>query len=222
MFTFFEDVMFRNYDFVVVVQDGEISFIDSIQKPELYRSIVDLTNAAPPPIPQPLPEPIPPVGEINFHWPTDFKIVTQSFGANPQIYNQFGLPGHEGIDLKAPTNSPIKSVWAGEVTRVDKTTQHKFYGWHIRLQVEINGDKYEMAYAHLDAPSQLNVGDKVKRAQTLGGADSTGNSTGSHLHLLLKQHKDGELAKEFAANGWPTAKNGYTIIDPTPFFPELR
>src|SRR3989304_405840 len=33
-------------------------------------------------------------------WPTDYAVVTQSFGANPQIYRRFGMPGHEGVDFR--------------------------------------------------------------------------------------------------------------------------
>jgi murein DD-endopeptidase MepM/ murein hydrolase activator NlpD len=110
-------------------------------------------------------------------WPTDYRDVTQPFGANPHIYSRYGLPGHEGTHL---------------------------YGIHIRIQ---HRDGYKTIYAHLwDA--LVEVGDSVTRGQLIGKADSTGNSTGSHLHLTLKQ--DG--ATERQETNYPK-----DIIDPTPF-----
>lgn len=156
-------------------------------------------------------------------WPTDFPgFITQAFGINPQHYNQFGLPGHEGLDMKAPQGMPIYSAWDGLVTRVDKTTQHPNYGWHIRLQNEYLGWAHEFVYAHFLEPSILDEGDLVKRGEVVGIADSTGNSTGSHLHFMLKQEKNGLEAIAHDVMGWPTASNGFTIIDPTPYFEELQ
>ena len=43
--------------------------------------------------------------KLELHWPTDFVKVTQEFGINPEIYSKYGLPGHEGIDIRAPMNS---------------------------------------------------------------------------------------------------------------------
>ena len=150
-----------------------------------------------------------------FYWPTTHKFVTQAFGINPSDYNRFGLPGHEGLDLRAPYDSEIRSVWWGEVTLVGEGIA---YGNQIRIKHTIRGNEYESIYAHFSKPSHLKVGDRVSRGQVIGKADSTGNSRGSHLHFGMKQYTgekpDTALQKKFS---WP--KN---IIDPTPFFRELR
>ena len=39
-----------------------------------------------------------PTNRLYLFWPTDYYTVLQPFGANPEIYMQYGLPGHEGID----------------------------------------------------------------------------------------------------------------------------
>ncbi|VAW40473.1 hypothetical protein MNBD_CHLOROFLEXI01-4425, partial [hydrothermal vent metagenome] len=36
-------------------------------------------------------------------WPTEFRQINQYFGQNPQNYAQFNLPGHDGLDIMAPT-----------------------------------------------------------------------------------------------------------------------
>ncbi len=33
-------------------------------------------------------------------WPTEYRALTQYFGVNPQNYSQFGLPGHDGLDIQ--------------------------------------------------------------------------------------------------------------------------
>jgi hypothetical protein len=35
-------------------------------------------------------------------WLTEHHHIGQHFGANPLNYAQFGLPGHEGVDIEAP------------------------------------------------------------------------------------------------------------------------
>ena len=52
---------------------------------------------------------------IQLHWPTDYVRITQAFGINPDIYAYWGLPGHEGIDIRAPRNSNIYACADGEV-----------------------------------------------------------------------------------------------------------
>ena len=154
-------------------------------------------------------------GYPRFYWPTSHKYVTQAFGINPQWYNGYGLPGHEGIDLRAPLDSEVRSVWWGEVTLVGEGIA---YGNQVRIKHTIRGNEYESIYAHFSEPSHLKVGDRVSRGQVIGKADSTGNSTGSHLHFGLKQYT-GEKPDTYWQNkfSWP-----HNLIDPTPFFKELQ
>jgi murein DD-endopeptidase MepM/ murein hydrolase activator NlpD len=147
---------------------------------------------------------------ITFLWPTDYKVVTQGFGINPQWYEQYGLPGHEGIDMRAPMGSPVRAAWDGVVVRNE---MHGAYGWSIRIEAEIRGDIYEFIYAHFAEQSPLGVDYVVTKGQGIGFADSTGNSTGSHLHFSLKK-------RGATASGETNYK--YDLIDPTQFFAELR
>ncbi len=134
-------------------------------------------------------------------WPTEFRQITQQFGVNPQNYAQFGLPGHEGIDIMATHGSKIFAVAPGEVKVVETVPDKHPYGIHIRI---VHQDDYETIYAHFHQ-ALVKVGDKVKAGDLIGLADNTGNSFGSHLHLSLKK-------KGAKIENWPA---GY--IDPTPF-----
>lgn len=134
-------------------------------------------------------------------WPTEFRHITQQFGVNPQNYAQFGLPGHEGIDIMATHGSKIFAVAPGEVKVVETNPSKHPYGVHLRISHQ---DDYETIYAHFHQ-ALVKVGDKVKAGDLIGLADNTGNSFGSHLHLSLKK-------KGAQVGNWPP-----DFIDPTPF-----
>ena len=134
-------------------------------------------------------------------WPTEFLSINQHFGANPQNYAQFGLPGHEGIDVMAPSGSKIFAVADGFVSQVRTNPNGHNYGIHVRID---HADDYQTIYAHLQE-AQVRVGEQVSAGQQIGLADNTGNSFGSHLHLTLKR-------KNQSQGNWP-----YNIFDPTPY-----
>lgn len=158
---------------------------------------------------QPPPAP-PPFGPL--FWPTNYVSVTQPFGANPAKYGVFGLPGHEGIDITAPTGTPIYASDDGTVSVVGTDLAHA-YGNHVRIK---HRDGYQSIYAH-HQKNLVTVGQKVVRGQEIGDADSTGNSTGSHCHFSLKKEgATGAGYRDSAGRAWP-----HDFIDPTPFFAEL-
>jgi len=134
-------------------------------------------------------------------WPTEFRVINQYFGANPQNYAQFGLPGHEGIDFMAPDGSKVFCVAPGRVVDVHTNATDHNYGIHVRINHQ---DSYQTTYAHL-RQALVNIGQDVAAGTQLGLADNTGNSFGSHLHLTLKK-----LGSQY--KNWPS-----NIFDPTPF-----
>ncbi len=134
-------------------------------------------------------------------WPTEFRSINQYFGANPQNYAQFGLPGHEGIDVMAPSGSKIFSVAPGTVGSVRTDPKGHNYGIHVRVD---HADGWQTIYAHLQQ-ALVSPGQQVKAGDVLGLADNTGNSFGSHLHLTLKR-------KDQSYQNWP-----FNIFDPTPY-----
>ncbi|MBN1429427.1 MAG: M23 family metallopeptidase [Anaerolineae bacterium] len=137
-------------------------------------------------------------------WPTDYPVATQGFGENPGLYRRWDLPGHEGIDFKAPMNSSVYACADGEVYLVHDGGENHAYGIHVRI---LHHGGYRTIYAHLNQ-ALVHTGQVVAAGDRIGLADSTGNSTGNHLHLTLK--KDGATAAGLTP--YP-----YDIIDPTPF-----
>lgn len=119
-------------------------------------------------------------------WPTDYRVVTQAFGARPEYYGRFGLPGHEGIDLRAPVGSGIYAVAAGTVTRVSNLRRDgrpSNYGWYVVVDHE---GGYRTLYAHLAETPLPSAGQAVMAGELLGYSGNTGNTDGPHLHLTLQ------------------------------------
>lgn len=137
-------------------------------------------------------------------WPTDYSVVTQKFGVNQHIYSRFGMPGHEGIDIRALNNTNIYCCADGEVYLVHSNPKSHAYGIHVRIR---HKDGYKTVYAHLAQPL-VKMDQVVTAGQVIGKADSTGASTGSHLHLTLK--RDGATKRG-------ETKFPKDVIDPTAF-----
>ena len=84
------------------------------------------------------------------HWPAESRVVTQPFGARPEVYRQWGLPGHEGIDIGMRANAPVFACAAGVVYRVHQDDGKHNYGTHVRVRHEQpDGTVYKTVYAHL-------------------------------------------------------------------------
>jgi murein DD-endopeptidase MepM/ murein hydrolase activator NlpD len=142
------------------------------------------------------------------HWPGESRRVTQPFGARPEVYRQWGLPGHEGIDIGVAANTPVLACACGTVYRVHHDDGTHNYGTHVRIRHELaDGTAFKTIYAHLNH-SLVKIGNVVCEGMPIGLAGSTGNSTGPHLHLTLK--KEGATAA--GETEYPN-----DIIDPTPY-----
>ena len=150
-----------------------------------------------------------------FFWPTEFHgEVTQKFGDRPEYYKQFGLPGHEGLDMRATMESKVFACFPGTVKYINTRIDAAAYGVHIRVEGLVDGKKHSIIYAHLmKLVVGTRVGDWVGRGQFIAYANNTGNSDGSHLHITLKKHG----ATASGETNYP-----HDIIDPTPRFPQIK
>ena len=110
--------------------------------------------------------------------PLEGAALTSSFGmrTHPVLG---GRRQHTGIDLAAPTGTPVYATADGIVSRAD---EYSSYGLYISLE---HGAAMQTRYAHL---SRLAVaaGDSVKKGDLIGYVGSTGRSTGPHLHYEVR------------------------------------
>lgn len=110
--------------------------------------------------------------------PLEGAALTSSFGmrTHPVLG---GRRQHTGIDLAAPSGTPVYATADGVVSRAD---WYSSYGLYISLE---HGASMQTRYAHL---SRLAVasGDSVKKGDLIGYVGSTGRSTGPHLHYEVR------------------------------------
>jgi murein DD-endopeptidase MepM/ murein hydrolase activator NlpD len=93
------------------------------------------------------------------------------------IHNR--LMPHEGVDISAPTNTPIFAAAKGRVLRA---------GWIVGygLAVEIDhGYGFSTLYGHASALI-AQPGEEVLRGELIARVGSTGISTSSHLHYEVR------------------------------------
>ena len=82
---------------------------------------------------------------------------------------------HSGVDLAAPTGSPVVAAADGVVAYANWMGS---YGLLVTLR---HASGFETRFAHLSR-ILVSPGQQVTRGQVLGLVGSTGRSTGAHLH----------------------------------------
>lgn len=158
-------------------------------------------------------------------------VLNQSFGGNYATYKQFGIQGHNGVDLQAYHGQPVYASHDGTVIlEVDENQGHGV----VLISDEMYDYKASQAYFksiywHFPDPLKepkyqypVKDGQHVKRGDLIGYADSTGFSTGDHLHFGLKPITVVTTASGFR-DIYNTSNieqnNGYQgAIDPMPYF----
>ncbi len=113
-----------------------------------------------------------------------------------------GRRAHKGIDLSAPTGTPIRATADGVVEMADW-----FGGYGLYVQLD-HGAAMETRYGHM---SRIAVaqGQQVRKGDVIGYVGSTGRSTGPHLHYEVRvageavnpmPYMQGKGAELYAAN----------------------
>lgn len=101
--------------------------------------------------------------------------ITSRFGYRRDPFN-YRLRHHDGVDVSAPTGTPVVATAKGVVTFAGRDGD---YGNVVRVD---HGNGIQTWYAHLSAIS-VKKGDKVSRQDEVGKVGSTGRATGAHLHF---------------------------------------
>ena len=105
--------------------------------------------------------------------------ISSKFGSISSIRSG----AHTGLDIAAPTGTSIKAAASGTVTYSDwRGSSNTGYG---KLLVISHGNGVQTYYAHC-SKLYASVGDEVSQGDVVAAVGSTGNSTGSHLHLEVR------------------------------------
>ncbi len=101
--------------------------------------------------------------------------ITSRFGVSSNIRRS----SHTGLDIAAPTGTPVKAAASGTVT---------FSGWkgsYGNMLVISHGNGVQTYYGHCSKLYAKN-GQTVSQGDVVASVGSTGNSTGPHLHLEIR------------------------------------
>ncbi len=90
-----------------------------------------------------------------------------------------GRRNHKGVDLSAPSGTPIYATADGFVSKAE---WYSSYGNYVSIE---HGAELQTRYAHM---SRIAVapGTRVKKGEIIGYVGSTGRSTGPHLHYEVR------------------------------------
>jgi len=119
------------------------------------------------------------------------------------LYESLGMKGHSGEDWALYRGEPV--YHAGDFIGKAKTEVDK----HGGIGVDVQNDKFKIRYWHLQKVAVYD-GQTINPGQIIGYGDSTGLSSGDHLHWSLKEVENGRTKNK--DNGY------YGAIDFRPYF----
>jgi len=107
------------------------------------------------------------------------KPVSGTISSRYGVSSRIRKSTHTGLDIAAPSGTPIKVVSDGTVTSASYSGS---YGNLVKVD---HGNGIETWYAHT-SEMYVTVGQKVTAGEVIAAVGSTGNSTGAHLHLEIR------------------------------------
>ncbi|WP_459788239.1 M23 family metallopeptidase [Alteriqipengyuania sp. 357] len=119
-----------------------------------------------------------PTVSIPSSMPLENAVMTSGYGMrnHPVLRKR---ANHKGIDLAAPTGTPIYATADGTVERANWFSS---YGNYIQIG---HGNAIETRFAHLSR-IVVSDGQQVRKGDLIGYVGSTGRSTGPHLHYEVR------------------------------------
>ena len=114
-----------------------------------------------------------------FSWPApSYTKLSDDYGN--RIHPILGIQQfHNGIDLAAPSGSPVLAAYNGEVVAASYSST---MGNYIMID---HGDGLYTIYMHCSSLA-VTKGSTVTKGQQIGAVGSTGRSTGPHLHFSVR------------------------------------
>ncbi len=97
-----------------------------------------------------------------------------------------GIHGYNGVDIAAPSGTPIFASASGEVIISRSGSWNGGYGNYVVIK-HPNGT--QTLYAH-NKTNLVSVGDMVKQGDIIGYVGATGKATGNHLHFEVRGAKN--------------------------------
>ncbi|MEK7487870.1 MAG: peptidoglycan DD-metalloendopeptidase family protein [Patescibacteria group bacterium] len=119
-----------------------------------------------------------PVGAGILKWPIDDVRITQGYG-KPNWKAAYDF--HNGIDIGAPTGTPVLAALSGKVVGVGNNGKYAYGKW---VSIDHGNKNITTLYGHLSL-QKVSMGQMVATGDIIGYVGSTGYSTGPHLHFSV-------------------------------------
>lgn len=115
-----------------------------------------------------------------WQWPVQGR-VGSGFGPRraPKTRQGRGSSFHQGLDIAAPTGTPVYAANTGAVVHAGSAG-----GYGLAVYIRHSGNVFSR-YAHLSTVL-VRRGMPVRRGELIGRVGSTGKSTGPHLHFEIR------------------------------------
>ena len=100
-----------------------------------------------------------------------------------------GRPGgHEGVDIAAPSGTPIEAVRAGRVVKVETNAESRC-GLGVFIRVRLPNGGFELdGYCHMRAVPVVREREWVDAGEVLGVVGATGNATSTDRRGVRHEH----------------------------------
>lgn len=151
-----------------------------------------------------------------FEWPID-GILSQGYGQTPFTKSKKGkhfYKFHNGIDIAAPTGTPIKAGDDGIVLGTGNTDNYCLKSLQGKYTVIDHENNLATMYAH-QSLIIVSPGQQVKRGDVIGYVGSTGKTTGPHLHFTVYDSRTLEIKRGPTGACGPIPIGG--SVDPTKY-----
>jgi len=148
------------------------------------------------------------------------SFLTQTFGVGGTaphmlpLYNSMGLEAHNGWDWLANKGEPVYWDCLDCYGRVENTHIDRDGGLGVVVDTEDKDGKFRHLFWHLESFA-CQAGQVLSSGDLIGYADSTGRSTGHHLHRGLKpaiEDRYGNFVNKYPDNKYAGA------VDIKPYF----
>jgi hypothetical protein len=160
-----------------------VRVMSALGAPGRYSLLLTLAGAPVPVTPGAPPSqrltPTPPLSHVTAFTPGQFQWPTHRRAISGWIFHDPGNPGHIGLDIAAQMWDPIVAVAGGVVVFAE------WGGGYGNLVIVEHAGGWRSYYAHL-TEIVVESGQEVQQGDLLGGAGTTGYSTGTHLHFELR------------------------------------
>ncbi len=122
--------------------------------------------------------------QLQIVWPTDADphFITWSFGDKGEGVFHFGL------DSRCARGTTVRAVADGVVSFIG-VDPHSSGGFGLYIRMETTADKqYKIYHAHL-LEATVQVGATLRQGDAIALSDDTGNSSGDHHHLEIREKR---------------------------------